>query len=58
MITADRAESDIHDFIQDEMESLPRGRAPARDTDVTAIKTQLDEILEHVAFCTTSLTLA
>lgn len=50
MITADRAESDIHDFIQDETESLPRGRAPYREADVTATKSQLDEILEHVNF--------
>jgi hypothetical protein len=48
MITADRAESDIHDFIADETESLPRGRPQYRDTDVVAIKSQLDEILDHV----------
>jgi len=50
MITADHAESDIHDFIADETESLPRGRAPYRDADVATIKSQLDEILDHVSY--------
>ena len=49
MITADHAESDIHEFIADETESLPRGRAPYRETDVAAIKAQLDDILDHVS---------
>ena len=50
MLTAERGESSIHDFINDELESMPAARATseARDRDIVVIKAQLDNILEHV----------
>jgi len=50
MLTAERGESSIHDFINDELESMPvaRGTSEARDRDIVVIKAQLDNILEHV----------
>ena len=50
MLTAERGESSIHDFINDEMDSTPmaRGTSEARDRDIVVIKAQLDNILEHV----------
>jgi hypothetical protein len=50
MLTAERGESSIHEFIHDEMESMPmaRGAQDSRDKDIVLIKAQLDNILEHV----------
>jgi hypothetical protein len=50
MLTAERGESSIHEFINDEMESTPMGRSAqdSRDKDIVLIKAQLDTILEHV----------
>lgn len=50
MLTAERGESSIHEFINDEMESTPTGRSAqdSRDKDIVLIKAQLDNILEHV----------
>lgn len=65
MLTADRGESSIHDFINDDVDPMAVGRPipayrdpiPAyRDRDVAALKTQLDDILEHVYLLVISLT--
>jgi hypothetical protein len=50
MLTAERGESSIHEFIHDEMESPPMARSTqdSRDKDIVLIKAQLDNILEHV----------
>jgi hypothetical protein len=57
MLTADRGESSIHDFINDDVEPMAVGHPipayrdpiPAyRDREIGALKTQLDDILEHV----------
>lgn len=49
MLTADRGESSIHDFIDDVETTAVGHPIPAyRDRDITALKTQLDDILDHV----------
>ena len=50
MLTAERGDDSIHDFINDEIESVPtaRGTPDTRDKDITLIKAQLDNILEQV----------
>lgn len=44
MFTGDRAESSIHDFIPDDRDDLTGNR----DNEIAELKSQLDNILEHV----------
>jgi hypothetical protein len=44
MLTGDRAESSIHDFVADDQDDT----TGTRDRDVAELKAQLDNILEHV----------
>ena len=44
MLTGDRAESSIHDFIPEDQDDT----TSARGRDIVELKAQLDNILEHV----------
>jgi hypothetical protein len=65
MLTADRGESSIHDFINDDVDPMAVGHPipayrdpiPAyRDREIGALKAQLDDIFEHVCLLVTLLT--
>lgn len=44
MLTGDRAESSMHDYIPDDRDDL----TVHRDLEIAELKAQLDNILEHV----------
>ena len=57
MLTADRAESSIHDLFHEQSPILSR-QVANRDAEIIAIRAQLDDILDHVCTSVTWLTSA